>query len=208
MYRLYGIPTQNTLKAAYVLDAVGADYEFQKVDLSKGEQKTEAFLKVNPIGKVPALKHNDFTLFESGALCRYIANVENSPLYPTDKQKRAQVDQWLDFFTCHLGRWLSALFYEQVIKKASGRGEPDKARCEEALGFVNQQILPVEKHLSQSPYFVGDQLTIADLVAFAYIEQSAALNYDLSPYPHTKKWLEKVGSLDSVKKTKTKVQWG
>lgn len=39
MYRLYGIPTQNTLKAAYVLDAIGVNYEYQFMNLGKGEQK-------------------------------------------------------------------------------------------------------------------------------------------------------------------------
>jgi len=86
MYRLYGIPTQNTLKAAYVLDAIGVDYEYKKMDVQSGEHKTEEFLKMNPVGKVPVLKHNDFSLFESGAICRYVANVEGSDLYPTDKK--------------------------------------------------------------------------------------------------------------------------
>jgi glutathione S-transferase len=207
MYRLYGIPTQNTLKVGYVLDAIGVDYEYQAVDLAKKEQKTEAFLKVNPIGKVPALKHNDFSMFESGAMCRYIANVEKSDLYPEDAKLRAQNDQWIDFMGHHLGRWFSTLFFERVLRKALGFGEPDPSKVDEALGFIDQQIAPVETHLSKTGYFVGSSLSVADLVAFSYIEQAQAVQFDLSKYPNISKWHSKISALESVKKTKSKIKF-
>jgi glutathione S-transferase len=207
MYRLYGIPTQNTLKVGYVLDAVGVSYEFKLIDLSKKEQKSEAFLKINPVGKVPALQHNDFSMFESGAMCRYVANVENSALYPEDKMLRAQVDQWLDFFSAHLGRWLSTLFFEKVLKSKMGFGQADSSKCEEAQNFVLQQIEPVEKQLSQNNYFVGDKITIADYAAFAYIDQTTALQFDLSAYPSLKNWHDKMSLLSSIKKTKSTIKF-
>lgn len=207
MYRVYGIPTQNTLKVGYVLDAIGLNYEYQKVDLTKGEQKTEAFLKINPVGKVPALKHNDFCMFESGAICRYIANTEKSSLYPQDNFKRAKADQWLDYFSNHLGRWLSTLFFEKSLKAKIGMGGPNSDKCEEALNFVNQQIVPVEKLLENSKYFGGEELSIADYVAFAYIEQCSAIDFDLSVYPNLNFWFKKMSQLDSVKKTKSFIKF-
>lgn len=207
MYRLYGMPTQNTLKAAYILDAIGLEYEYAFINLSQGEQKTEAFLKVNPVGKVPALKHNDFCLFESGAICRYIANAENSPLYPQDKFKRAEADQWLDFFSNHLGRWLSTLFFEKSLKSKMGFGEPNTAKCEEALNFVTQQIVPVENLLSRSDYFGGKNLSIADYVAYAYLDQCSDINFEFKAYPKIEAWFNKMDKLDSIKKTKSKIKF-
>lgn len=205
MYRLYGMPTQNTLKAAYILDAIGVKYEYQFVNLGKGEHKSEAFLKINPVGKVPALKHNDFCMFESGAICRYIANAENSSLYPDDKIERAVADQWLDFFSNHLGRWLSVLFFEKSLKSKMGMGEPNVAKCEEALNFTNQQIVSVEQLLGHNMYFGGKKLSIADFVAYAFIEQTKAIGFDLSAYPNTNAWFKKMEQLDSIKLTKTKI---
>jgi glutathione S-transferase len=207
MYRLYGIPTQNTLKAVYVLDAVGVDYEFQLINLANGEQKTEAFLKINPVGKVPALKHNDFSIFESNSICRYIASAENSTLYPQDIFKRSITDQWLDFFSNHLGRWLSTLFFEKSLKQKLGFGEANISKCEEALNFVNQQIVPVEKLLAENKFFGGAQPSIADYVAYANLEQTGSIGYDLSPYPHIKSWLTVMDQMDSIKTTKTKVKF-
>ena len=111
MFRLYGFFTQNTMKTLYVLEAVGADYEYEFVNLGEREQRREQFMQMNPVGKVPVLEHDGEHLFESGAICRYVANVLDSPLYPADKMQRARVDQWMDFFTCHLGRWFTNLFY-------------------------------------------------------------------------------------------------
>ncbi|MCH8250095.1 MAG: glutathione S-transferase family protein, partial [Proteobacteria bacterium] len=125
MFRLYGFFTQNSLKALYVLEESGVEFEFEFVNLAEGEQKTEEFSHKTPVGKVPVLEHDGEYLFESGAICRYVANVTDSPLYPADKMQRARVDQWMDFFTCHLGRWFSTLYFEAVIKPKFNLGEPD-----------------------------------------------------------------------------------
>jgi glutathione S-transferase len=207
MYTLFGIPTQNTLKAAYVLDALGATYEYKFVNLAKGEQKQDSFLKLNPVGKVPTLKHNDFSVFESNTICRYIARTENSSLYPTDTKKQVMTDQWLDYLTNLLGRWLSTLSFEKILKPMLGMRTADLQKCEEALNFINQQMPPVEKFLSENKYFGGQEPTIADFVAFAYLEQTGPTGYDLSKYPSVKAWLSKMEQSDSIKKTKSKVKF-
>ena len=48
-------------------------YEFVLVDISKGDQKSEDYLKLQPFGKVPALDDDGFVMFESRAICRYLA---------------------------------------------------------------------------------------------------------------------------------------
>lgn len=156
---------------------------------------------------MPALKHNDFGVFESNNICRYIASTENSSLYPKDIFKRTTTDGWLDFFANHLGRWLSTLFFEKNLKAVLGMGEPNQAKIDEALNFISQQMPPVEKHLSESKYFGGTEPTIADYVAFAYLEQTIPTQYDLSAYPSVKSWLTKMSQLESIKLTKTKVKF-
>ncbi len=202
MYRLYGFSTQNTLKTLYVLEEVGADYEFQYMNLFKGEHKTESFLKLNPMGKVPVLQIDDDSLFESGAICRYVANQARSSLYPEDKLLRAKVDQWLDFFSMHLGKWLSTLFFENVIKEKAGMGEPDSEKCEEANKFSLQQMAIINDHLAKNKYFIGDGLTIADLFAFAYIEQVETFDFSWQDFPHVKVWFDSLNNRDSIKRAR------
>jgi glutathione S-transferase len=200
MYRLYGFPTQNSNKVHYVLHELNVPYEYQNVDLRKGEQKTPDFTKKNPIGKVPVLQHDNEYLFESGAICRYVANVENSALYPTDKLKRGKVDQWMDFFTCHLGRWLSTLFFEIVFKSKAGMGQADQKTCDDARKFVEDQANKVDQWLAGNRYLIGNELTIADVFAFAYVEQVIPLQISLDAYPNLKRWFEELGSRSAIQK--------
>lgn len=200
MYRLFGFPTQNTKKVVYVLNELGVDYEFKKVDLLKGENRTEEFAKKTPMGKVPVLQHDDDYLFESGAICRYVANVEDSPLYPANKLQRAYVDQWMDFFTIHLGRWLSSLFFETFVKPKAGMGATDAKNCDEAKKFIKHQGKKVNDWLSKNKYFLGDELSIADLFAYAYVEQMIPCQISFDPFPNLKRWFEEVGQRDSIKK--------
>jgi len=206
MYHIYGFSTQNTLKIIYVLEELGIDYDFTYMDLFKGEQKQESFLKLNPFGKVPVLTSNGDSIFESGAICRYVANQAGSPLYPEDKLQRAKVDQWVDFFSIHLGKWLSTLFFENIIKEKANLGQADAEKCEEAHKFARQQITIVNDHLAGNKYFIGDTLTIADLFAFAYIEQVETFDFSWNDFPHVKAWFDDLNNRDSIKKGRNKVK--
>lgn len=206
MYRLYGFFTQNTMKALYTIEEIGVDYEFKFIDLMKGEQREEAFQKIAPIGKVPLFQHDDKFLFESSTICRYIANVENSNLYPSDKFKRAEVEQWMDFFTNHLGRWLNTMFFENIIKVKAQIGEPDQIKITEAKKFIEQQFGMIEKILSQTEYLAGNELSIADLSSFAYVEQIEAFDMNLNGFEKLTTWYNKMKSLESVTRAKKKLE--
>ncbi|MBX7149137.1 glutathione S-transferase family protein [bacterium] len=199
MYRLYGFNTPNVKKVLYVLSELNVPYEFEKVDLAKGEQKGKYASKL-PAGKVPVLQHDDELLFESATICRYLASVENSPLYPADKLKRARVEQWMDYFTNHLGRWLTTLFFEYGIKSFLNLGAPDDKACEEANKFIAMQAKTVDDHLAKNKFLTGNNLSIADLFAYAYVETAPIAKVDLSLYPHLKRWAGEIAQLPSVKK--------
>jgi glutathione S-transferase len=205
MFRLYGFFTQNSLKTLYVLEEVVGDFEFQFIDLSKGEQKTEEFSKMTPVGKVPVLEHDGEYLFESGAICRYIANLNDSPLYPGDSLPRARVDQWMDFFSCHLGHWLNKLYFEAVIKPNFNLGGPDEEGIAEATKFAQLQLGMLNTHLEGSDWLANDALSIADLFAFAYIEQHQTVEMSLDEYANVKAWKERIESRPSIANAKARL---
>ena len=206
MYRLHGFFTQNTLKPLYVLEELGVDYEYCFVDLVKGENRSDEFQKMTPAGKVPVLEHDGEFLFESGPICRYVASVEKSPLYPADKLQRARVDQWMTFFTCHPGRWLTKLYFEQVIKRAANLGEPDAAGCEEAIKFAHQQLSIVERWFEHTDWLANDAFSIAEPFALAYLEQVRAINFPLNDHPRVMAWFERLEARDSTARVRARVQ--
>ena len=206
MYRLHGFFTQNTMKPLYVLEELGVDYEYRFVDLVKGENRSDEFQKMTPASKVPVLEHDGEFLFESGPICRYVSSVEKSPLYPADKLQRARVDQWMTFFTCHPGRWLTKLYFEKVIKQAANLGEPDVAGCEEAIKFAHQQLSIVEQWFEHTDWLANDAFSIADPFALAYLEQVRAINFSLDDHPRVMAWFERLETRDSTARARARVQ--
>ncbi|XP_071069761.1 glutathione S-transferase theta-1-like isoform X2 [Dasypus novemcinctus] len=75
----------------------GIPFELRPVELLKGQHHSEAFVRVNPLKKVPALKDGDFTLAESVAILLYLCHKYKAPdhWYPQDLQARARVDEYL-----------------------------------------------------------------------------------------------------------------
>ncbi len=205
MFRLYGFFTQNSLKTLYVLEELGSEFEFQFVNLGEGEQRSEEFAQKTPVGKVPLLEHDGETLFESGAICRYVANVSDSPLYPADKMQRAKVDQWMDFFSCHLGHWFTKMFFEAVIRPKFKLGDPDEVGVAEANKFANQQLKIIDGLLQDSDWLANDELSIADLFAFAYIEQHRAIEFSLDAYPNVKQWFESIDGRESIARARARL---
>ena len=206
MYRLHGFFTQNTMKPLYVLEELGVDYEFCFVDLAKGENRADSFRKMNPAAKVPVLEHDGEFLFESGPICRYVASLEKSPLYPADKLERARVDQWMTFFTCHPGRWLTNIFFEKVIKPKAGMGETDEASCEKAAKMAHQQFRIVDDWLEKTDWLANDALSIADPFALAYVEQVHPIGFSLDDYPRVAAWFERLEARDSTARARAQVQ--
>ncbi len=206
MYRLHGFFTQNSLKTLYTLEELGVEYEFVFVNLMKGEQRAEAFLAKNPMGKAPVLEHDGEFLSESGAICRYLANAEHSTLYPEGKMQRARVDQWVDYFTCHLGRALNTLFFEMIIKPSAGLGASDEAACEESRAYAARNFKLLDAHLGSADWLANDALSIADLFAFAYVEQVSAVGISLEPYPNVTAWFERMESRPAVARGRATVQ--
>ena len=205
MFHLYGFTTQNSLKALYVLEELGVDFEFHFVNLGRGEQRSEEFACKTPVGKVPVLEHNERCLFESGAICRYVANVADSPLYPADKMDRAQVDQWMDFFSCHLGRWYTTLYFEAVIKPKYNLGDPDEAGIAEARKFANDQTGVLNALLENNDWLANNALSIADFFAFAYVEQYRDIDFPLDEYPNVQDWVQRMELRDSIAKGRARL---
>ncbi|WP_237273692.1 glutathione S-transferase family protein [Sulfitobacter sp. M22] len=83
-------------RVRFFLEEKGLHYEAHEIDLAKQEQHQPAFLKVNPLGVVPALIHNGRALHESGTICEYLEAAFPEPrLCPTDPYHLAQMRNWV-----------------------------------------------------------------------------------------------------------------
>ncbi len=96
---LYGCPNTRSLRAAWALEEAGADYDYVRVALLKGEGRKPSYLRVNPGGKVPALKVGETVLTESAAIVTWVGDrYPQSDLTPAaGTLERARHDQWCAF---------------------------------------------------------------------------------------------------------------
>lgn len=206
MYRLHGFFTQNTMKTLFVLEELGVDFEFVFVNLMTGENRGDSFKAMTPIGKVPVLEHDGAFLFESGPICRYVASTEKSPLFPADKLQRAMVDQWMTFFTCHPGRWLTEIYFEKVIKPKANLGETNGEACEKAARFANQQLSLLDRWLEDHTWLANDAFSIAEPFALGYLEQVHAIDFSLDGHPRVKAWFDRLEARESTARARARVQ--
>ena len=99
MIDLYTAATPNGWKASIALEELAMPYQVKALRLDQLEQKQEAFLRINPNGRIPAIVDRDagdFAVFESGAILLYLAE-KAGKLMPADAKGRSRVVQWLMF---------------------------------------------------------------------------------------------------------------
>eukprot|EP00884_Botryococcus_braunii_P016365 jgi/Botrbrau1/3411/Bobra.0337s0044.1 len=124
--------------------------------------KSPEYLAKCPTGKYPYLETPDGPLFESNAICRYIANLTKSSIHPRDNGTRAEVDAWVDY-SMSLDDIPSQLIYPLL-------GLPyDKEKADACWRKLDEQCDVLNKHLAARTYFVGEHVTLADIVMLAQL---------------------------------------
>jgi len=188
MLTIYGSDLSGpAIKVRLVATYLGIEHKWQVINLREGEQKQEWFLKINPVGKIPAMDDNGFHLFESNAICRYLAEKQNSPLYPKDLKQRAAIEQWIDFITLHIGVHCSTVGFSRIFAPRMNRPVNEGALAD-ALKFLDTYLPILEKQLSMHKYVTGNELTLPDFVLFAMLEPAELSNVPLAAYPKLEAW--------------------
>ena len=188
MLTIYGSDlSAPAIKVHLTASFLGLNYKWQLVNLRAGEQKQEWFLKINPVGKVPAIDDDGFYLFESNAICRYLCDKHNSALYPKDVKKRAAVDQWIDYASFHIGANFMPVVYNRLFAVLRGLPVNEKA-ITDGLEFLKQYFPIIEKQLTQHQYIASREISLADIILLALLEPAEKAKIDLSVYPKLNAW--------------------
>ena len=188
MVTVYGFKTFNTTKVLLTAEELGVAYQYVHLDPTKAEHKSPEHMVRHPLGKVPAIEHEGKALFEGNTICRYLAVMGNHPMYSGDAWHKAKIDQWVDLIAQHLGRWMAQVFFQECIRGPVLGKSIDQEALDEAKGFLSQQIPVIENQLEGRDFFMGDQITIADTIAFCFFNLSETTSISLEDYPNLKRW--------------------
>ena len=203
MIKLHGIALSNNVsKVRYCLNYLGLPYEWVQTNPLQGETQTKEYLQLSPSGKIPAIDIDGFKLFESNAINRYLATINDSPIYPQDPKQRAIVDAWSDFSSIHIGHATGRVFFNRVLASVFG-AEKDENSEKAGVEFLQRFLPTVDERLSGSRYLAADQLTIADFNLLAILDPFEIMQFSLDPYPNIVKWRQQLMSQDWYRKCYT-----
>ena len=188
MLTIYGADLSSPAnKVRYTANYLKLEYTYQRVSLRDGENKKPEFLKINPIGKIPVINDGGFILFESGAICRYLAEKAKSDIYPTELQQRAIVEQWIDFSTLHIAQAMSRVFYNRVLAPVI-KAPVDENSIKDGLNFLDRFLPIVDGQLARRLHLVNERFSLADITALAALDPAEVSQVDVSKYSHLIKW--------------------
>jgi len=153
---LFHAPQSRAIIAQWMLEELGAPYEMKVLDLKKNEHKQADFLKINPLGKVPAIVHDGVAITEAAAICTYLADAfpKSGLAIPIGDQRRGPYLKWLFFGpSCMEPATVDRMFNRPPVNASTtGWGDFDQM-----LGMIGEAVAP-------GPYLFGKQFTAADVV--------------------------------------------
>ncbi|KAF8881360.1 glutathione S-transferase [Infundibulicybe gibba] len=183
--KLYGAPHQNapTGLVSVILREKMVPFEFVPVDMNSGEHKSAENRARNPFGQVPSIDDDGFILYESRAICRYIAIKyagQGTPLIPPVDDIKA-----------------TALFEQAASVEAfTYRGlTPDQAKADEYIALLSGKLEVYNEILGKQKYLAGNEVTLVDLFHLTTGGALALCGTDvMTQRPNVARWFNDITS--------------
>jgi glutathione S-transferase len=152
----HAAPSRSSI-ARWMLEEIGEPYDLHLLSLAKGEQQAPDYLAVNPMGKVPALKHGDTVITEAAAICTYLADEfpQARLNVPVGDPRRGAYLRWLFF--------APSCIEPAITDRAFPRKEEPR-RGMLGYGDFDTVMAVVAAAVEPGPYLMGEQFTAADVV--------------------------------------------
>ncbi|HEV2268843.1 MAG TPA: glutathione S-transferase family protein [Steroidobacteraceae bacterium] len=181
-------PSLNGWKVRVLLGLLRTPYRTREVALFQGENRSETFLRLNPVGAIPVLELEDGrSIAESNAILTYLA--DGTPYLPGDRYARGKVVQWLSFEQYYIEPTIGSLrFWTLTGRLGLNAGRMVESRRENA----ERALVALDRTLGGASFLVGDSLTIADVGVYAYTHRAEDCGFSFALYPALTAWLARV----------------
>ena len=178
----------------------GVAHTREDVDFRSVEYRT-----LHPFNRVPAMRHGDFVLYETAAICRYVDRAfPGPPLQPADIRALARMDQWMSAIMDYVYEtMIRNLVWEHIVVPMGG-GQPDEAKIAAAVPKMTHQLSVMDATLKATPFLAGAEVSVADLMLFpvlVYVKATPEGKAALLNSPAVKAWFERMAARPSVAAT-------
>lgn len=193
MYQLYYYPGNANLAPHILLEEIGADYQLVLVDRSKNEQKSAAYLKLNPAGRIPVLIDGDLVLYESAAICLHLADRHAAAgLAPAlGSAERAQFYKWLMYLTNTVQAEMLFYFYPERLADDAAAAAQVKAHAERRVGDM-MDLIEAALAAGTGPYLLGAHYRAVDAYLLMLCRWTRNMGHPARARPHLGRFLDTV----------------
>ena len=196
--KLYYAPQTRAGRPRWMLEEVGVPYELATLDMSKGEHKAPDYLKIHPHGAVPALVDGDVALFESAAICAYLADKfpEKKLAPPVGTAARGLYYQWMFYSMATLEPPLLEIFVNTVMLPEAERSPAAVTKAKARF----EAIAPVlSSALSGRTFMLGEQFSAVDVMIGGMLGWGAFMGL-LTDHPALQAYVQRVSERPAFKR--------
>ena len=204
--KIYYHPISTTSRMLMLFaEDTGFKADWQIVDLFTGEHCQPNYTAMNPTGLVPMLEDGDFRLTESSAILKYLAEKTSSVTYPADLQKRAKINEMMDWLNTQFYREFAyGLIYPQLFPHLRRATEEQQAAT---LAWGKDKAKSWFKILDENligpnnDYLCGNEITLADFFGAPILTAGELIRCDFTSYKNISRWLANMKARPSWDKT-------
>ena len=160
--RLHGLASfDRSAKPRWLLKEMGVKYEDRWLDRDKKENESPAFLKLNPMGRIPVAEIGDQVLFESGAICALLSDLylDKGMAPALDAPERADYQKWMYFASATVDAIQGRIMIIEDIPAGAVQIEKEKALQDE----LHDVLVALDQALAKGSFLVGNRFGTADI---------------------------------------------
>ena len=199
MLKILGRRTSgNVMKPLWAADELGLDYEQVDIGGKFGGNREDDYLAMNPMGLVPTLVEDDFTLWESNAITRYLCEkYGQGSLWPANPRVRAVADTWMDWQQTICAPMMFPVFWG-LVRTPEAERDHDAINAGIERGYKVWAVL--DRHLADRAFVAGDTLTMGDIPIGPQAHRWLNLVEKRPPMPNLEAWYERLTERPAFRK--------
>lgn len=198
MLKIWGrLSSINVRKVVFTAQLLGLPFDRLDAGAAFGITKTPQYLERNPNAMVPTLEDDDFVLWESNVIVRYLcAKHPEGGLYPQELRTRFDAERWMDWQQTALSGAGRPAFVQLFRTPIDQR---DQNAIAASATLTRPLLAMLDAHLAQRPYMAGERLTMADIPIACEMHRWWGLPLDHAEHPHLRRWYEGVAQLPAAR---------
>jgi len=203
MIDLHYWPTPNGKKVTILLEECGLEYKIVPVNIQRGDQFSDEFLKMNPNHRMPVMVDHKpagggapISVFESGAIMMYIAE-KVGRFWPQDVRGKYAVTEWVIWQMANQGPKLGECGH---FRRLGDREGDQSYAVRRFTDEANRLYGVLNNRLHKQPYLAGNEYSIADMIAYPWTVGWQIQGQDIEEFTYFKRWSEELAARPAVKK--------